>query len=150
MKMPPDLVKAQGNMAPGVITADGFLGSDKRPLVDIIEADEEKMRTLGLDFQEVSEKMDRLLKEGRRGLGDPITVEEKWLVRTDEARGFLPCPFEDGVFRKVTATVVHRATGQKLVYSDLSLHLLDKHHFLQGYGAAFRIEPAAVGKVLEL
>jgi hypothetical protein len=139
MKMPPDLVKAQGNMAPGVITADGFLGSDKRPLVDIIEADEEKMRTLGLDFQEVSEKMDRLLKEGRR-----------WLVRTDEARGFLPCPFEDGVFRKVTATVVHRATGQKLVYSDLSLHLLDKHHFLQGYGAAFRIEPAAVGKVLEL
>lgn len=150
MKMPPDLLKAQENMAPGVITADGFLGVDKRPLIDIIEADEEKMRKLGLDFEAASEKMGRLLSEGRRGLGDPITVEAKWLVRTDEARGFLPCPFEDGVFRKVTATVTHQRSNQTLIYSDLSLHLLDKHHFLQGKGASFRIEPEVLKEVLEL
>lgn len=137
-------------MAPGVISADGFLGPDSRPLVDIVEADEEKMRSLDLSFDLVYEKMQYLMREGRKGLGDPITVEEKWLVKTDEARGFIPCPFEDGVFRKVTASVTHLTKGASFIYSELSLHLLKAHHFLQGKGTAFHLEPQILKSILEL
>jgi len=150
MKMSPELKQAQENMAPGVITAEGFLGTDRRPLVDIIEADEEKMRLFEIGFEEAHEKMAYLLKEGRRGLGDPITVDDTWIVRTDEARGFLPCPFEDGVFRKVTATVTRRETDSEITFSELSLHLLEKHHFLQGTGSSFRIEPELLKETLRL
>lgn len=148
--MTPEFKRAQANMVPGVISADGFLGPDSRPLVDIVEADEEKMRSLDLSFDLVYEKMQYLMREGRKGLGDPITVEEKWLVKTDEARGFLPCPFEDGVFRKVTASVTHLTKGVSLIYSELSLHLLKDHHFLQGKGTAFHLEPQLLKSILEL
>ena len=50
MKMTPELTKAQENMRPGEITADGFLGNDKRPLVDIIEADEERLQSLEVEL----------------------------------------------------------------------------------------------------
>ena len=150
MKMTPEFKRAQANMVPGVISADGFLGLDSRPLVDIVEADEEKMRSLDLNFDLVYEKMQYLMREGRKGLGDPITVEEKWLVKTDEARGFLPCPFEDGVFRKVTASVTQLTKVAILIYSELSLHLLKAHHFLQGKGTFFHLEPQLLKSILEL
>jgi hypothetical protein len=137
-------------MHPGKITADGFLGNDNRPLVDIIEADEQRLQSLKATFEDAAEKMREMLQEGRKGLGEPITLSGKWLVRVYEARGFLPCPFEDGIYRKITATVTHLGNQKSLVFSDLSLHLLEKHHFLQGKGSTFRLEPEALCEVLEL
>jgi hypothetical protein len=135
-------------MQPGEITADGFLGNDTRPLVDIIEADEERFQALGLSFDGVAEQLARLLQRGREGLGEPITVDGKWLVKVDEARGFLPCPFEDGIFRKITATVTNTGSGTTVLFSQLSLHLLQEHHFLEGRGSSFRMEPEAIRDVL--
>lgn len=157
MKMPPQYQKAQENMKPGVITSDGFLGNDTRPLVDIIEADEERMKALELDFDAVADTLQHLLEEGRKGLGEPVTVDGNWVVRTDEARGFLASPFEDGIFRKVNAEVERLEegpagqpvpTGARIIYTSLSLHLLRKYHFLQGHGASFRLEPEAIRSVL--
>lgn len=148
MKMSPEYVKAQENMQPGVITADGFLGDEDRPLVDIIESDEEEMRRIGLDWDEVADRLQHLLSAGREGLGEPVTVD-RWVVRVDEARGFLASPFEDGVFRKVNAIVCRAAAPQReLTYTELSLHLLRKYHFLEGRGAPFRLEPARIREVL--
>ena len=150
MKMSPELTKAQGNMTPGKITADGFLGEDSRPLVDIIEADEEKVQSLGLTFDEIAEKLQQLFEEGRKGLGEQITIDGKWLVQVNEARGFLPCPFEDGIFRKITTTVTHIKKNKRIIFSDLSLHLLSKHHFLEGKGSPFRLNPVPLAEILDL
>ncbi|MFA7566126.1 MAG: hypothetical protein WCY01_03810 [Alkalispirochaeta sp.] len=154
MKMSPEYRKAQENMQPGVITADGFLGSDTRNIVEIIEADEAEFNRLGMDFDEVAAQLRHLLNEGRKGLDEPITVDKNWIVTTTEARGHLASPFEDGIFRKVNATI-QRAPGGKpegpsLLVSDLSLHLMEKNHFLQGKDASFRIEPHVVKTVLGL
>ena len=150
MKMSPEYVSAQANMVPGEITADGFLGNDRRPLVDIIEADEEIVRSLGIDFKRLARRMSYLMREGRKGLGENTTVSDRWLVRVDEARGFLPCPFEDGIFRKITATVTHKKTNSTLSFSELSVHLAEKHHFLEGRGSSFRLEPQELKEILEL
>ena len=72
MKMSPNMKKAQENMAPGVITADGFLGDDKRPLQDIITEDEELMRYYDLDIDDTVQILKSLMDEGRNGLGEPI------------------------------------------------------------------------------
>ena len=145
MKMSPEYIHAQANMAPGEITAEGFLGTDQRLLADIIEADEEAMGSVNINFQQLGRRMQYLLNEGRKGLGDERTVDQ-WLVQVSEARGFLPCPFEDGIFRKLTATVTRQ--GVSLIYSDLSIHLAEKHHFLQGKGSPFRLEPQTIKDIL--
>lgn len=154
MKMSPEYTKAQENMQPGVITSDGFLGDDNRNIVDIIEADEEEFDRLGLDFDTVTSKLRQLLEQGRKGLGEPVTVENRWIVTTTEARGHLASPFEDGIYRKVNALIEHAPGGQpdgtSLLVSDLSLHLMEKNHFLQGKGASFRLDPETIKKVLEL
>lgn len=154
MKMSPQYTRAQANMQPGVITSDGFLGDDHRNVVDIIEADEEKFSQLDLDFEDVARRLHSLMEAGRKGLGEPVTVEGKWIITTSEARGHLASPFEDGIYRKVNARIEHapqgKPTGEELLISDLSLHLLEAHHFLQGKGAPFRIEPEQIKKVLEI
>ena len=152
MKMSPEYAKAQANMQPGVITADGFLGSDTRPIADIIAGDETAMERLGLDFDEVAELMRHLMAEGRKGLGEPVTVDGRWIVQVFEARGFLASPFEDGIFRKVNAHVALLADGkpgpESLYFSELSIHLIGRHHFLQGLGSSFRLEPDQIRVVL--
>ena len=152
MKMSPEYAKAQANMQPGVITSDGFLGDDRRPIVEIIADDEAKMEQLHLDFESTVELMRHLMEEGRKGLGEPVTVDGKWIVQVFEARGFLASPFEDGIYRKVNAQVSKSENGResddKILFSELSLHLMEKYHFLQGQGSSFRLDPHEIGNVL--
>ncbi|MGY4686261.1 hypothetical protein X927_04925 [Petrotoga mexicana DSM 14811] len=149
MKMTEDLKKAYENMKPGVITADGFLGDDERLLVDIIESDEEKIRALNINLQDDLKKIRYLFEKGKEAFEEPVTVDNKWLIKVDEARGHLPCPFEDGIFRKVNLRIKNLDNKEELLITELSLHLIEKHHFFQGKGSAFRVEPEKLKKVLE-
>jgi len=148
MKMTPDLRRAQENMAPGAISASGFLGHDTRPIADIIEADEEAMAAAGLSFEETAERMRTLMEEGRKGLGEPTTVERSWLVRVDEARGVIPSPFGGGTVQKVNVQVYRADRDMTVTYSALSILLLERHHFLQGRGSPYRLEPSVLKATL--
>ncbi len=148
MKMTPELRKAQANMAPGVISASGFLGHDTRPIGDIIAADEEGMAAAGLTFEETAARMRHLLEEGRKGLGEPTTVDTEWLVRVDEARGAIPSPFGGATVQKVNAQVYRADRDVTLTYSVLSIELLERQHFLQGKGSPYRLEPAVLKAAL--
>jgi hypothetical protein len=150
MKMTPELKKARENMDPGIITAEGFLGSDKRSLSTIIDEDAQIMRRLEIDPAEVAAKLRHFMDEGRKGLGEPVTVDSEWLVKTDEARGHLACPWEDGIFRKINVTVERKDTGEKLFFTDLSAHLLEAHGFLEGRGSSFRLNLESVKHILKV
>ncbi len=136
-------------MAPGVITADGFLGDDRRSLSSIIDEDAQLLQQLNLDPAETAARLRYFMEEGRRGLGEPVTVDEKWLVTTNEARGHLACPWEDGIFRKINVVLERKDSGQKIFYTDLALHLLEVHGFLEGRGAVFHLDPETLKHVLE-
>jgi len=142
--------EAEARMRPGSITAQGFLGEEERRVAEIVEADEIEFRRLGLDFASVAAELSRLRDEGEKGLGEPVTLEGRWLVQTGDARGKLPCPYEDGIFHKNSIWVRRLDSGEALVFSDLSIHLLAEHHFLQGKGSGFRLEPEAIKRVLGL
>lgn len=139
---------AYGRMKPGIITAQGFLGTDERPLAEIIQEDEEAFQRLGLVFEMVAARLEELRDAGGRGLGEPVTIEGKWLVMNGDARGVLPCPFDDGVHHKNGIMVKRLDSGESIVYSDLSLHLLRVHHFCQGKGSPFRLDPTVLARVL--
>jgi len=147
------LHRAEANLAPGVLTVDGFGGRDSRPLLRILREDELAFQELGLDWTAVADRLEALLHRGAEGLGEPITVEGRYLVRVAETRGMFACPWEDGLFRKRSATVRRlddegHPQGAELLFSDLSLHLLRDHHFLQGVGSPFRLEPRILKEVL--
>lgn len=149
---------AHEKMLPGVITAQGFLGSDERFPADIIAEDEAEFARLSLDFADVAARLARIRDEGEKGLGEPITVDGAWVVQTGDARGKLACPYGDGIFHKNGISVRLASPGKPaescvegediLIFSDLSIHLLAEHHFLQGLGSPFRLEPAAIKAIL--
>jgi len=148
MKTKPEDRIAYEKMLPGVLTAQGFLGNDIRPLAEIIMEDEQEFIRLGLDFEEVADRLDALKQAGEKGLGEPITVGEL-LVQTGDARGMLPCPWGDGLYHKNAISIQPADKPQEacvegedmLIFSDLSIHLLRVHHFCQGLGSPFRLDP---------
>jgi len=154
MKLRPAEIKAFERMRPGVITIQGFLGNDIRPPEEIIAEDEAEFARLGLDFETIASGLEKLRAAGERGLGEPISLG-KFLVQTGDARGMLPCPYNDGLYHKNAVSV--RAADQPfescvegedmLVFSDLSIHLLRVHHFCQGRGSPFRLEPELLKKM---
>ncbi|MDN5303341.1 MAG: hypothetical protein PWP46_220 [Fusobacteriaceae bacterium] len=148
MKLSPKYEKAMANMQVGVISAQGFLGDEEINLVDIITRDENEFNKLGLKFDDVAKKMRYLLKKGQEGLGEPITVDNRWIVQVYEAKGNMPCPFEDYMAQKCVITLNDKNTNNKLTYTDLSIHLLEEHHFLEGKGSTFRLEPKILKEIL--
>ncbi|MEN6492380.1 MAG: hypothetical protein ABFC85_10365 [Rectinema sp.] len=155
MKQSPADKQAFQKMIPGVITAAGFLGDDDRSPERIIEEDGIFFDELRLDFDVVSDKLEELQHRGEAGLGEPITVG-KLLVQSGDARGMLPCPWSDGFFHKNAVSVRPAdvpiescVEGEDmLIYSELSMHMLRVHHFCQGRGSPFRLEPALIKRLL--
>lgn len=155
MKLRPVDKEAFARMCPGLITAQGFLGDDMRPPEEIVAEDEAEFVRLGLDFEAAAGTLERLKTEGERGLGEPITVGGL-LVQTGDARGMLACPWGDGLYHKnaVSARPADQPADScvegedMLVFSDLSIHLLRAHHFCQGRGSPFRLEPELLARML--
>ena len=115
MKMTPEMTEAQERMAPGVITAQGFLGHDTRNVAEIIAEDERYFALREIPIERLVERMRELQEAGSAGLGETISVEPYWEVRVNEARGVLPCPFSDGVYGKINTIVIDRQSKEEIV-----------------------------------
>jgi hypothetical protein len=139
---------ARERMKPGVITAQGFLGTDTRSIADIVQADTEAFRRSGIDADKVARFLERLRDAGQKGLGEPTGVDGKYVVTVGDARGLLPCPFQDGTFHKNSVEVVDERSGARIIYSDLSIHLLGVHGFCQGTGSPFRLDPVTIAGMM--
>ena len=150
MKPNPKLKKVYQNMQNGEISKEGFLGNDKRELNEIIEEDERLIQSLNIEIEKIADKMEQLKNESIKGLGEPVIVQNKWKVKIDEVKGYLACPFEDGIYRKHNINIKNLKNNKEINFSDLSLHLIREHHFLQGKGSFYRLEPKILKEVLEI
>ena len=151
MKQTVQMKQIQDKMKPGIITRDGFLGLDKRNLIDILIEDDETVKRMNLTHQIIANRMLELRDAGMKGLGDFITIEPHYEVRVDSVRGKLPCPFGDpGVFPKTNITVRNMEQNREIIYTDLHIHLIYAHGFYEGKGSPFRLEPLDLVNVLEV
>lgn len=149
MKQDPNLQKIQEKMHPGRITNGGFLGEDTRSLSAIISEDRETLEGLGISNEMIAEKMRYFTGKARSGFGSPVTVDDFYLVSVDEHRGKVPCPFSDNFWAaKVNTTITNLLTSETLTWSDLNIHMIEKHGFFEGKGAMFRVDPAKAVVVL--
>lgn len=149
MKQTPEMEKIQAQMQPGVLTRDGFLGSDRRKLADILDADDAEVNRLGLTHEGIAARMRELRDAGKKGIGLPIRVGGDFEVRVDSVRGKLPCPFgHAGLFQKMNTTVRNLAGGGEVTYTDLNIHMIGEHGFYEGRGSGFRLEPAELKEIL--
>jgi hypothetical protein len=151
MKQSPELEAIQQKLRPGVITAEGFLGTDPRPLSEIIETDDAAVARLGLTHELIARKMRDLHDAGIRGLGEFVEAGPHLEVRVDSVRGKLPCPFGDrGLEQKGFTVVRNKKLGHELSYTDLITHMIAAHGFYEGRGSPFRLEPTDLAAVLEI
>lgn len=151
MKQSPHLNRIRRNLAPGVITIQGFMGDDSRDLVQILDEDDANVKRMGLTHEMIAAKMRELTEAGKRGLGDFIEVPPCFSVRVDTVRGKLRCPFEDpGLIEKVNTTVRNLNFDEEITYTNMNTHCVEKHGFYQGKGSFFRIDPEKIARILEV
>jgi len=151
MKQTVQMNNIQARMQPGVITLEGFLGSDNRNLVDILSEDQAAVNDLKLTHQQIALRMLEFKDKGLAGLGEFISVAPHFEVRVDSVRGKIPCPFSDpGIFPKTNITVKNLHTGNEITFTDLNIHMILVHGFYEGHDSLFRIEPANLATVLEI
>ena len=138
-------------LRPANATCNEFLGQDPRGLAVILQADAAAIRRRGLTNAHIAQHLLDLRQAGWEGLGEPVSVPPHFEVCVDAARGTLPCPFGDqGAFAKVNTTVHNLASGQKITFTDLNIHLIATHGFYEGHGAQFRLDPEQLMDTLEM
>ncbi len=138
------------DMEAGRLIKDGFLGTDPRPLSEIISQDLDTLAALEVSHVILGEAMRQLTRKGMAAMGEEVDTGE-YLVKTEEYMGWLGCPFKDARrAAKRNTRVTDKATGQQMRWSDLSIHLIEEHAFFQGKGSPFRLEPEALAAFLRL
>lgn len=125
-----------------ILRSGGFLGTDTRPLEEIIETDAADLAQLGFTTGQITERMKALSDLARPGLGIPVKEGDAIEVSGDDTRGTIPCPWPHPVHCNKTVTTLRRNdTGKTVRWSELSIHLIEAHGFFQGRGSTFRLEP---------
>ncbi len=150
MKRTPDDARVLERMRPGVLSGEGFLGTDPRPLADILAADQRTVERLGTTHAAIADRLGAVLEAARAGLGREVEIGPLRAAFTD-AMGRIPSPWPgEGVFPKGEVTVTDTRTGRTVRYTPLSLHLVRAHGFYEGRGSRYRLEPDLVARMLDV
>ncbi len=150
MKQTPDQKRIQDNLAPSAVSAEGFLGDDKRDVAAIVAADAAALERLGTTAASLAARMRRVTHRAAAGLGATVEVAPGREASVEEHRGAIPCPFRCAhKFMKRSTVLTDCATGETVRYTDLNVHLIEKHGFFEGAGSPFRVEPDALAAALE-
>jgi len=151
MKQAPDIRQVVDRMRPGVLCRDGFLGSDRRRLEEIIETDRSTVAGLGTSHEAIAKRLEAVYDGARAGLGTPVAIGERLTAVWREAMGRIPCPWgRCGTFPKGEVEVTDAETGRSLLLTPLSIHQVAAHGFYQGRGSRYRVEPELACRLLRL
>ncbi len=125
------------------------MGDDSRSPAEIIETDTAELVHLNITGKELAQKMQEITDKAKEWLGNWVAVNERLQARVDEAKGVIVCPWpHPGRFDKRVTFLKDVKANTQIKWSDLNIHLIAEHGFFEGKGAAFRIEPAEIIKML--
>ena len=148
MKRSPDEQRVLERMSPGVFSGDGFLGTDTRPLGEIIDTDRSTLVGLGTTPGELAAQLARVFDAAKARLGNLATTDGHLHAVHHEGMGRIPCPWGGcGTFQKGEVELTDDRTGQTLVFTTLSIHLVAAHGFFQGRGSRYRLGPDVLHRI---
>lgn len=151
MKQTPQEQAIVARMAAGVLSREGFLGNDTRPVAEIVQTDRAAIEALGLTVERLAERLEDVLRAAMAAMGRDVPVGPGWSARFSEAMGRIPCPWGGcGVFAKGEVELAETPGPAVMRFAPLSVHLVREHGFLQGRGSRYRLEPALLARALGL
>ncbi len=151
VKQSPQLDRIEHNMRPMCLCQRGFMGHERRKLVEILTDDQGTVNSLGMSHDAIARRLREIATTAREGWGDPVMVDGKFAVEVHEVRGKIPCPWgHPGLYPKTYVKLEKVETGEALVWSDLAIHLIEEHGFYQGRGSPYRLEPSELKRILGL
>jgi hypothetical protein len=149
MKQSPGDQNLEQRLRASKFSGEGFLGTDERPLDEIIADDQRLLDMHDIDKDALLQALRDAYRRARESLGAAIEIKPAVTARYYESRGKIPSPFRgDGVFEKGEAEITDASTGQSLHVTPLGLALIEKHGFFQGRGSRYRIEPDLAASML--
>jgi hypothetical protein len=149
MKLSPADKIIQDKMKPGILTAEGFLGSDKRTFRDIIAEDMKVVNTFDHSLEDIAKRMEYLMEKSFLSYDSSIVVDKKYEVEYNSYRGILLSPFPNaGRFGKATIRVTNLKNHVSVMWTPLHVHFIRDYGFFEGLGSKFRIEPATLYKAI--
>lgn len=150
MKETPEDKSLEDRLGASKFSGEGFLGTDPRPVDEIIADDLRTLERLGLPKERLLAALRDIFDRARAELGGEVAVRPGITAIAHESMGRIPSPFRgDGVFEK-GEVVVAAPSGAGFILTSLGLALIEKHGFFQGRGARYRIDPARAAALLGL
>lgn len=148
-KKTPQIQRLEEVLRSSKLVSGGFMGSDTRSVLDIIDADLAELSRLAITAERIVVRMQKITDIAQGGLGNWVTIDENRQAVVEEAKGTLVCPWpHPGKFAKRVTTVKLNKSGQIIHWADLNIHLIAEHGFFEGRGSAFRIEPEKLIRVI--
>lgn len=149
MKQGPDIQELDIALRASTLVAGGFMGDDPRTVTEVIDSDAGELSHLGVTEKELAARMKAVTDKAAPGQGTWVEIAPGREAQVDETRGANPCPWRHrGRYFKRVTTVRRQDTGEMVRWSDLNMHMIAAHGFFEGKGSMFRIEPAALIKIL--
>jgi hypothetical protein len=150
MKQSPRDKKLEEVLRSTQLVAGGFMGTDPRHPIEVIEHDIVELENLGITTARLAKRMRELTDLAKPRLGSWIDYAYgKLRVKSEDYKGVLVCPWpHPGNFDKRITTVEHLDTGKQATWTDLNIHMIEEHGFFEGKGAFFRIEPKEIVSIL--
>ena len=149
MKQPPDMQRLEEVLRSSKLVAGGFMGTDLRSVPEIIDRDMAELAAMKTTVKQIAERMQQITDAAIPALGCWVQVDGNLWAKVDEAKGRLPCPWlHPAAFAKRVTYVRNSQSGQSIKWSDLNIHLIEKHNFFEGKGSPYRIEPKELVKII--
>ena len=150
MQETPEDKSLEERLGASKFSGEGFLGTDHRPVDEIVADDLRTLDRLGVPAGRLLAALRDVYDKAQAEFGGEIDVRPGVTAVAHESMGRIPSPFRgDGVFEKGDV-VVTAADGEQLVLTALGLALIEKHRFFQGRGSRYRIDPAQAVRLLGL
>jgi hypothetical protein len=136
-----------------------FLGRTEN-LSSLIAEDEAALGRIGVSFEKLASWLDVLLAAAHDSRTREATVNEKLHVRL-RSGSLRICPWSPrALATECLGKGIHyassewgidnRRTGRVLTGTGLMVHLMHDHHFCGGRESAYRVDPVALARLLEL
>jgi hypothetical protein len=139
------------NLGPSGFSSEGFLGSDVRPVDEIISEDLATLEENQVSKEALVAALTKAYRKAEGALGAEVLIRPGLKAVFHESMGRIPSPFQgDGVFEKGEAIVEDAEGGQRIIITRLAIHLIEKYGFFQGRGSPYRIEPRRAVEMFRL
>ncbi|MBL0183600.1 MAG: hypothetical protein IPP96_15445 [Chitinophagaceae bacterium] len=147
-------------MQPGAYSVKGFLGVGEK-LTVITERDRSVLKELGLSYELIAGRLDELLAASIEVRKEKVVVGQ-FEIRLERFRGFQLCPWSQepdfqqckmgsGVqYGSIDWEITNRKIKRSLSGPGLIVHLVRDHHFFEGLGSPYRVDPLQLAQLLEL